>query len=179
MAGYGYLDAENAATWEGSADSNRTEIADLCSFYPDAFFKPAGYPFEIQHVWSNTAAAAGHNPCQPRDASEVYFVGMPQGTDSIETSTGVSRGISLRSGTSKTVSVRLTSDAPTGGPWLLSSDVKSPSTCVFDPPQGENGAIVQMTISVTSTKSQVFVMHVISTLGDAHTVWPTLIEVTP
>lgn len=41
------------------------EVADMCAQVADAFFQPAGYAYSVQRAWSNAAAAAGHDPCQP------------------------------------------------------------------------------------------------------------------
>ena len=48
------------------------EIGDLWRAVPHSFFDPPGITTLVQRVWSNKAAAAGHDPCQPAAASPNF-----------------------------------------------------------------------------------------------------------
>src|SRR6185437_13055959 len=63
------------------------EIGDLCAGFGDVFYKPTGFDNLVQRVWSNAAAAAGHDPCQPNGATP-YFNSAPVLADTITIAVG-------------------------------------------------------------------------------------------
>ena len=100
------------------------EIGDLCAPFPDSFYKPAGLTTLVQRVWSNAAAAAGHDPCQP-DGASPYFNSAPVLTDTLQVvgspfGSFTTKGVKIPVGSSKTIELDLYSDAPTSGPWNVS-----------------------------------------------------------
>src|SRR5438477_816868 len=49
------------------------EVADACEFFPDSNVQESGaFNYWVQRSWSNKAAKAGHDPCQP-GLSEPYY----------------------------------------------------------------------------------------------------------
>ncbi len=59
------------------------EIGDMCAQNPQAFTTFPGFPYVVQRVWSNTQAAAGHDPCQPEPQGEVYYNAAPVFTSTV------------------------------------------------------------------------------------------------
>ena len=141
------------------------EIGDLCAAFPDAFYRTAGVTNLVQRVWSNTAAAAGHAPCQPEGASP-YFNSAPVLPDTIvvdSPSMGAftTKGVKIAVGQSKTIDLDLYSDAPTSGPWkitvldLSSAFFGGPKALSFtlDKTSGQNGDKVKLTIKAEAKSS--------------------------
>ena len=80
----------------------------------------------VQRVWSNAAAAASHDPCQP-DGASPYFNSAAGAERHHLTSSASPIGIVHHQGgedprraSSQTVELDLYSDAPTSGPWKVS-----------------------------------------------------------
>jgi hypothetical protein len=157
------------------------EIGDLCAANQNVFYAPSDIGNEVQRVWSNASAAAGHNPCAPVDELP-YFNAMPQLTDDIAFGKVTTRGVKIPVGQSKTIEIDLFSDAPTGT-WNLSAfDVaqlqKQPSRLQFswDRTAGKNGEKVHLTITVvkgSSTNSEGFIIG--SSAGGRATFWVGLV----
>src|SRR5262249_32391581 len=59
-----------------------SEVGDLCEFDPSAAYVPPGYPWYVQRIYSNSAAAALKNPCVPA-ATSTYFYGAPLVPDQV------------------------------------------------------------------------------------------------
>jgi len=135
------------------------EVADMCAANPDAFYMPPGITTFVQHVWSNAAAAASHDPCQP-NGTTPYFNSAPVMTDTVQIPNSVfgpleTKGVKIPIGSSATIEVDLYSDAPTSGPWAVSAlDLSSiffgaanPALSFsFDKPTGQNGDKLHLTI---------------------------------
>ncbi len=136
------------------------EVADMCAANPDAFYDAPGLTTLVQRVWSNAAAAAGHDPCEP-DGTTPYFNSAPVMTDTVQIPNTVfgpleTQGVDIPIGTSKTIDVDLYSDAPTSGPWTVSAlDLSSiffgaanPALSFsFDKTTGQNGDTLHLTIT--------------------------------
>ncbi len=176
------VDADHRA-WE--LVGGGAEIGDLCAPFPDSFYNPTGITNLVQRVWSNAAAAAGHDPCQPNGASP-YFNAAPVLTEKVTLSGSsiVTQGVTIPVGTSKTVELDLYSDAPTSGPWKVSAlDVTSaffgdaPALSFsFDKTSGQNGDKLHLTIKAISTPSMgVSPFWLQSDLGSVSTVWIGLV----
>jgi hypothetical protein len=135
------------------------EIGDLCAQNPQAFTTFPPFNYVVQRVWSNKAAAAGHDPCQPTHPGEVYYNAAPVFTQmvnySIQGQAVPVHGIKIPVGGTGTVPVDFYSDGPIaawpvkgydysstfmGGPSLL--------TLTLTPPTGENGTKGTLTIKV-------------------------------
>lgn len=138
------------------------EIGDVCAAFPGVYYKPTGIDFLVQRVWSNKAAAASHDPCQPAGATP-YFNSAPDLTDkvTVQSPNGAytTKGLKLPVGQSKTIALHLYSDAPTSGPWKVSViDVtsaffgsKPALSFKLDKSTGTNGDTLMLTIKALST----------------------------
>lgn len=135
------------------------EVADMCAANPDAFYMPPGITTFVQHVWSNAAAAAGHDPCQP-NGTTPYFNSAPVMTDTVQIPNSVfgpleTKGVKIPIGSSAKIEVDLYSDGPTSGPWAVSAlnlssiffGAANPALSFsFDKPTGQNGDKLYLTI---------------------------------
>ncbi len=99
------------------------EVGDMCE-YVFASRQGSVGTYTVQRTWSNAAAAAGHDPCVPALAAP-YIGSAPLFTETLPLDpgdgTGVhqTKGVSVATGTSKTIEVDLFSDAPTTADWTL------------------------------------------------------------
>ncbi len=172
------VDADSHA-WEMLAGG---EVGDLCAGFPGAFYKPTGFDNLVQRTWSNQAAAASHDPCQPNGAS-AYFNSAPALPDTITVAVSgklvKTKGIKLAVGATTTIEVDLFSDAPTTGPWKLTAiDVTSaffggaPALSIsFDNDTGQNGDKINLTIKYLKAVSGGALYWLQSDLGSVTTVW--------
>jgi hypothetical protein len=161
------------------------EIGDMCAANPDAFFVPPGMTNLVQRVWSNVAAAAGHDPCVPFGTSP-YFNSAPVMNDSVQVSGSqfppfTTRGVQIAIGSSKTIDVDLYSDGPTSGPWQVAAvDLSSaffgsaqPALSFqFDKTEGQNGDTLHLTITALAMGPVgAAPFWVTSTIGSVSKVW--------
>lgn len=159
------------------------ELGDLCAAYPDSFYKPADLNYLVQRIWSNAAAAAGHDPCEP-DGTNPYFNSAPVMSDALTLNIpgfGVANamGVKIPQGQSVTVELDLYSDAPTSGPWNISAiDFNSafmggPAalTFAFDQTSGQNGDKVHLTITHNTNDPSGAPFWIQNDLGNQSTVW--------
>ncbi len=178
----------NGSGWDVNAGG--PEIGDLCKLESDAFVTPAGFGYSVQRMWSDEHAAAGHEPCVPNvpDAGP-YFTAVPA-LDGVEVypSYYVS-GVLVAPGTSRTIEVRLASDAPTSGPWTVSAAEKGGPQAPVDPDNllsfgwdkttGQNGDVLHLTITRKATPSTAYEhglpLTITSTLGGASNSFWTLV----
>ena len=110
-------------------------------------------PYTVQRSWTNVAAQAGHDPCQPAPAGEVYFAVSPD----------KNKGVGLLD-VGDTVSFTATafSDGPTE-PWVLSGvDASSYG--------GMPGGSQYLSITFNDNQDQVIVQN-----GDSVTVNVTMV----
>ncbi len=138
------------------------EIGDLCEFGGSLIYvTPADLGYPVQRTWSNTAAAAGHDPCVP-EISGAFFDSAPVLSQTVTfsstvTGTFTTKGVVIAQNQSQTIDVQLFSDAPTTGPWsvvaedLLAKQFGIPATLSFawDKTTGQNGDTLHLTITVT------------------------------
>jgi hypothetical protein len=132
------------------------ETADMCEFNDDANLVSPGSKYMIQRTWSNAAAALMQNPCVPHSASTIpYFNSYPALT-AIPYSGGTTMGVNIPLGQSKTIDVKLSSAAPTPGPWNVVVDdydqilvgTSSPYLGLsLDKASGRNGDTLHLTIT--------------------------------
>ena len=158
------------------------EIGDLCAGFGDVFYTPTGFDHLVQRVWSNAAAAAGHDPCQP-DGASPYFNTAPVLPDTITIYVGgqalKTQGVKLAAGKSTTIDLDLYSDAPTSGPWTISVlDLTSaffggqPAlSFTLDQATGQNGDVRQLTIKSLRNVSGGAPFWIQSDLGKTTAVW--------
>jgi hypothetical protein len=140
------------------------EVADMCEYNADSNYTPPGSTYMVQRSWSNAAATAGTNPCVPVPMPALYFESVPVLPDAITLDyygqTVQSQGVSIPIGSSKTIDVRLSSTAPTSGPWTvtaydlnyyLTGDTTTANTVLtLDTTSGSNGDVLHLTIRVNS-----------------------------
>jgi hypothetical protein len=144
---YGQVD-DNHILWEYVLGGGET--GDMCAQFSASYVTPPDLGFSVQRSWSNAAAKAGHDPCQPADKSP-YFNSMPVLTDSISLGgQGSTKGVHIPIGSSGTIEVDLFSDAPTSGPWTVSATDTSGAgsiTFAWDRTTGQNGEKLHLTIN--------------------------------
>ncbi len=181
---YGQVD-DNHLYWMFALGGG--EVGDMCAQDPGAFTKFTGFDYMVQRSWSNAAAMAGHDPCVPAAANEVYFNAAPELPDMISLG-GIggfqTTGVSVPVGSTKTIDLDLFSDGPTGGPWTVA--VKDFQTLMggsggnfsfaLDRTQGQNGEKLHLTInSLKATQYNAGIFVVISKLNGQSHFWFGLI----
>jgi hypothetical protein len=161
------------------------EVGDMCAQFPGAFTTFSELPYAVQRIWSNAAAKAGHDPCQPPLPGEVYFNSPPNLPDMITVMTFggmfTERGVHIPVGQSKTIQLDLYSDAATSGPWTVS--VKDAASTLgmsttplldlkLDKTSGVNGEKLNLTITVkTAGKHNTESFIIESRLGNQVNLW--------
>jgi hypothetical protein len=142
---YNLVDMDHSV-WEYTPGG---ELGDMCAYVNAAYQRLVGN-FLVQRTWSNTAAAAGHDPCVPQMGPYINgSLALP-----LDASLGT-EGISVPLGTSRAVEVDLFSDAPVTDPWTETAiDVDSvlyhmPTELTFswDQGSGNNGDKLHLTIT--------------------------------
>jgi hypothetical protein len=171
------------------------EVGDMCSWMSTSDFEPAGLGYTVQRTWSNKAAAAGHDPCQPALPNEpAYYAGVPVMSDSVtikdQGQSYPTTGIKIPVGKSKTIEVDLFSDVPTGDWTVQAIDYSDANLVNHKPnltftwdkptasgapgPTGNNGDKLHLTITVVASdpkySGNAFVIK--STNGTTKTYWP-------
>jgi hypothetical protein len=165
------------------------ELGDMCAAFGNVFYKPADVPYLVQRTWSNAAAAASHDPCQP-DGAMPYFnsaVVLSQKI-SVATTTGTitSEGIHIPVGGVGTVELELYSDGPTSGPWTVqAADLSSVfgGTTELETTfsgksmaTGKNGDKISLGVKVVQQgPGAAEVLWVTSTIGSTQSVWLGLV----
>ncbi len=162
------------------------ETSDMCQRYGESYYTPADLSYQVARFWSNAAAAASANPCAPNSA--VYFNSAPSADDAVKYSADgaltSTRGVLIPLGQSKTIPIALFSNAPTSGPWQLSAveedNTVSNLNFAFDKTSGQNGDIVELTITAKSVNSKYKgeLFWIRSTLGAVSHYWPVLVSQT-
>ena len=175
--GWRGIDPQHLA-WNLFDENAGSEVADLCTLYPEAFFVgDPTLPFPLQRVWSNTSAAAGHHPCVPAPKG-AYFNVTPLGlADVTGTSAALDggapapvtlRGVRIPEGQTGRFAVGFYSDGPTASPWTIAASIGNPLlaargddplvevdpsrvTVTIDKTTGENGEIAQVTVAVAKS----------------------------
>ena len=175
------VDVDNRG-WEGSTG---TEVADLCSFLPGADYTFADFPFRVQRSWSNTAAKAGRDPCQPAPPGEVYFNAAPVLVDSISDPTGIdmfTKGILAAPGESKTIELDLYSEGPTLPITVRAVDLSArfglPPTLdlTLDHDTGVNGDKLHLTVTSRPENISTSILSIESHLGPYTTQWLVMVS---
>jgi hypothetical protein len=160
------------------------EVGDLCAQNPGAFTFFDELPYAVQRTWSNVSIAAGHDPCVPEVAKEVYFNVVPELDDQITLGGGGSAsGVSVPLGTTKTITLDLYSDGPTSGPFtvkVIDAQQLFGGTSSFkfalDKSSGVNGDKIQLTITTnTASKRKHGTFAIESHLGSETNYWFGLI----
>ncbi len=132
------------------------EIGDMCAQNPGVFYKPSDLAYTVQRSWSNSAAAAGHDPCQPSLPGEVYFNSvavLPMTNVTVQGQSFATHAVSVPTGGKQTVEVDLYSDAATSGPWTVqaidAAELLGGAPALsfsWDKTTGQNGEKLHLTI---------------------------------
>jgi len=102
-------------------DTPGAELGDMCE-YVDAAFQPLVNGALVQRIWSNTSAAAGHDPCVPVLATP--YTGAAPVLDKITVTPHsgapfTTDGVTVNYGTPVTIEVQLFSDSETAGEFIV------------------------------------------------------------
>ncbi len=120
------------------------EIADLCENDGAAFLAFEDSSFTVQRIWSNSAAAAGHDPCVPAFAGETFFNSVPVLPDttsfSYDGNNDTVDAVNIPVGMSAMIPIQLYSDGPTTAWTVTVSDY----ACVTAVP---GGALLTFTLA--------------------------------
>lgn len=161
------------------------EIADICATLAPAL-RPADLGYLVAPVWSNRAAAASHNPCQP--SVGPYFAAAPVLPDTVSVSLSecVPTAI-IPVGSSRTIELDIFSDGPTAGPIQIRAEEAAPPSgpagnlgFALDRASGVNGEKVHLTVHVRSAGTgwglgNVELFFVTATQGGTKRLWPVLV----
>jgi hypothetical protein len=114
----------------------------------------------VQRTWSNAAASAGRDPCQPELDGETFFNAVPILADTVHVGSATplqtTVGAFIAPGTSKVIDVVLYSEADVG-PWAVSA-VSVPIggsnlSFAWDRTTGNNGDTLHLTITMNYAES--------------------------
>jgi hypothetical protein len=151
------------------------EAADLCEGSDGSYLSPPELGLAVQRSWSNTSFRAGHDPCVPIPADEIYFTAMP--------STDAMPSVQIAEGASSAVDLELTSDAPIG-PWYLSADdygasklgLDSKLELSWDCMTGSNGDHRHLRIRVDQAPGPHFeIVRIKSAFEGQEATWPLMV----
>jgi hypothetical protein len=97
------------------------ETGDMCS-YADTFpWAPPDMTYSVQRMWSNAAAAAGHDPCVGAPTTP-YYQTVPTLPDNVTVSGPVAtKALKIAVGATGMLTVTVYADAA-GGPYIVSFD---------------------------------------------------------
>ena len=132
------------------------EVADMCEYLPTAPQQLVGN-YYVQRSWSNASATAGHDPCVPVPAGGFYGA-APILTESVPLNsfyngTIQTKGVQISVGASKTIDVKLYSDATDDVFTVYADDVSqlfgmgTELSFAWDSQNGHNGDTLHLTIT--------------------------------
>ena len=139
------------------------EIADMCDLEPQSFQRLVG-PYMVQRTWSNASALAGHDPCVPV-LPGPYFNAAPVLTAkqniTFQGEVTTTNGIPIALGETKTIDVRLFSDAPTSDWSVDALDTTNPPglTFAWDKQTGNDGDTLHLSITRTAAAGSEIVLE--------------------
>lgn len=154
------------------------EVGDMCAQNLDSLTPFADLGYVAQRSWSNASAKAGHDPCVPRPAGEVYFNAAPVLPDVIHLAGGLTpKGVKIPVGQSRTIDLQLFSDGPTDDFQVSATELSlfgdgNGLLMWLDQDHGRNGQTLHLTIQVlegNASKAEAFVIT--SSLGGRETNW--------
>jgi hypothetical protein len=173
--GYAGFDPDHLS-WE-FFQAFQDEVADACENYQWAYYTDTEtkFPYPVQRSWSNKSAKAGHNPCVPVPTDPWYNVtAFPSEQTAINVNLsplGMGAGMTQSKGYKGTLNQPLTfhlgafSDAPTSGPWTITTNVDAQfqfpdqngnmlnngaATVKLDKTSVVNGDMITVTVTPTS-----------------------------
>jgi hypothetical protein len=184
-SGYTYVDDEHSPWAIGMGGG---EVADLCNLR-GSYWRPSSIGYAIARAWSNAAALAHKNPCDPGPAGEAYFNAFIAPKDRFPSNDAPNApsvgGVRVVVGDTSTVDVLLYSDRQTSGPWDVSVQevpmvARSPLALdlALDRTSGVNGEKVHLTITAKrSVSGGVTMVRITSKLGPQEARWFTPVSV--
>lgn len=158
------------------------ELADMCSQTNTSYVQGVT-GFWVARSWSNSQAAAGHDPCVPAPSCGAYFNAAPVLPDSVQSDGVTVPDVHIPAGGMGTVQLDLFSDAPTTKAWQVAVTAMSgdPSqvgqlSFTLDRSSGQNGDVLNLSITVEQAAETGFeVFYVFSTMGERQSVWVGLV----
>ena len=188
----GYYQTQNDFSW--SVAYGGSEIGDMCTTRSDQAMFPADVGYKVARFWSNNALLGSvvSDPCVSREtipAAPVYFNSAPDllpGAVTLTTTNPVTNivqthpaaGVVLNANNTATIPVHLFSDKPTNGDWRVSAQqaglaAGAPSTLTFswDKTTGQNGDVLQLTITANSALPSGAAFEINSYYGGVVTHW--------
>ncbi len=165
------------------------ELADMCEFDADQYLTPTDMTYVVQRSWSNKAAAAGKDPCVLESTPpDVYFNSVPVVSDTVTASWYFgdvqTQGVKIALGQTRTIDVKLFSDAPTSGPWHVEAydyaEVYGGAPnlkLTFNTNTGSNGDVLKLTIKALKKDADFGAapFYIESTLGNASNLWMAVV----
>ena len=160
-----------------------SEIGDLCTFAEVDIYPWPNQDYISERAWSNLAAAAGHDPCQPTPNADPYFNAAPETPDTVTYAGHKIAGVHIAAGSDAIVPVHLFSDAPTDGPWEVDATdyaswyLSSAPQLQFDwdgqaTANGSNGDVLNLHITVIKADAKkVEPYFLFSRLGPTTHLW--------
>jgi hypothetical protein len=181
----------SASDFAWQARQGGGEIADMCVVTPGSVIMDSAIGSFVERVWSNSEAAAGHDPCVPHLPGDVYFQAAPAATDSVKVTFGAdtvftSSGLHIPVHGTRTVDVNLFGDGPTAPmsvtarQWPIAPAQEQPAGVALslDHTTGRNGDTLHLTIAVNADNAGEGHEYIIVTaqVGDLQHEWPVVIE---
>ncbi len=173
---YSQVDASHIY-WEFALGGG--EVGDMCAQNPNAQVTYPEIGFLTQRSWSNASAKASHDPCVPVQAGVPYFNAVPVLPDQLNLGGLSMKGVKIPVGGTKTVDIKLFSDAPTGGDFTVeaidASNFQGGGQTLdlsFDQDHGQNGQTLHLSINVLSAtqyKAEIFML--ISSMNGQKNTW--------
>jgi hypothetical protein len=149
-----------------------SEVTDPCGAITQPVHVP-GIDSAVPRSWSNRAAFEGHHPCVPSQG-QANDVATPDAPDEVSYTSKngpiVTRGVRVPVGTTRTIDLHLTSDAPHGAWSIVLANVGDNSNLKidFDRTTGESGETIKMTLHALAKPEKTdFTLLAIASVDDA------------
>jgi hypothetical protein len=186
-----YLTSNDA--WSGTQSLAGGENGDMCENVANNTYNESGW--SVQRIWSNKAAAASQQPCQPwDDQQQPYFAAAVRTPPIIVNSRSTAGYVTVQRGKSIDVIADVFSEGPLAHDVLLyagtnkgfmqkdPSDVGPPGdylTVNLSRMQVHNGNAVTMTITAPSNAQSTDVPMILRAVFDAtnYNDWPIIVRV--
>jgi hypothetical protein len=138
------------------------EVADMCSYNLDSFYRPPGATYTVQRSWSDAAAKKLANPCVPVPAvAAFYYNSFPALPDMVHFDQGfgstATRGVKIPVGQTRTIPVHLWSSTPNKTWTVTAYDYEAFATggspnlkLSLDKSSGVSGETLMLSITVLS-----------------------------
>lgn len=184
-----YMADDDAWTLEQAGLQGGAEVADVCIGRPP--YTDNGYP--LVRSWSNAAAKASHDPCQPTDPGKVFYSAAIDTHGITENGIPTDGYVIMAQGASEDVGVVIFSDAPLPSDVSLVAGARSNSTnpsdvapiglgitAALSRTSGHNGQAVTLTLTTSSNTPAgdypFFVRAILTSPTDFHS-WPAILRV--